>query len=50
MIRPLLAALLGSSALISSAMAQTSAPPAAGFATSEASDPYLWLEIGRAHV
>ncbi len=44
MIRPLLAALLGSSALISSAMAQTSAPPAAGFATSEASDPYLWLE------
>ncbi|KQY89635.1 prolyl oligopeptidase family protein [Brevundimonas sp. Root1423] len=45
-----LAALLASTALSSAAMAQTSVPaPAAaassgGFATSDATDPYLWLE------
>ena len=42
----LLAALLASSSLSTVAMAQTSvpAPGPSGFATSEATDPYLWLE------
>lgn len=46
-----LAALLASTALSSAAMAQTAAPAPAsaessggGFATSDATDPYLWLE------
>jgi prolyl oligopeptidase len=44
-----LAALLATSALSSAAMAQTAAPasanaPTGGFATSDATDPYLWLE------
>ena len=46
-----LAALLASTALTSAAMAQTAAPPPAlaevpggGFATSDATDPWLWLE------
>ena len=42
-----LAALLASTSLTSVAMAQTptaSSSPATGFATSDATDPYLWLE------
>ena len=44
-----LAALLVSTALCTSAMAQTSTPPnpplaEGAFATSDATDPYLWLE------
>jgi prolyl oligopeptidase len=44
-----LAALLASTALSSAAMAQTApasanAPTSGGFATSDATDPYLWLE------
>ncbi|MFC7377545.1 prolyl oligopeptidase family protein [Brevundimonas sp. GCM10030266] len=44
-----LAALLATTALSSAAMAQTApasahAPAAGGFATSDATDPYLWLE------
>ncbi|MGV9008226.1 prolyl oligopeptidase family serine peptidase [Brevundimonas sp.] len=44
-----LAALLASTAISSAAMAQTSTPapvasPAGAFATSDATDPYLWLE------
>ncbi|MFN3558385.1 MAG: prolyl oligopeptidase family serine peptidase [Brevundimonas sp.] len=42
-----LVALLASTALSSAAMAQATqspAPAAAGFATSDATDPYLWLE------
>ncbi len=45
-----LAALLATSCLSSVAMAQSSSPasssaaPAAGFASSEATDPYIWLE------
>ena len=38
-----LAALLASTSLTSVSMAQT-APSAPAFATSEASDPYVWLE------
>ncbi|MGQ2991656.1 MAG: prolyl oligopeptidase family serine peptidase [Brevundimonas sp.] len=53
MIRPLVsaAALIIASGLTTAAMAQTASPaspsaasPAAGFATSEATDPYIWLE------
>lgn len=53
MIRPLVsaAALLLASGLTTAAMAQTTSPaspsaaaPASGFATSEATDPYIWLE------
>src|SRR3989344_1735605 len=44
-----LAALLATTCLSSVAMAQTSSPassasPAGGFASSEAADPYIWLE------
>jgi len=43
-----LAALLASTALSSATMAQTAVPASAnaptGFATSDATDPYLWLE------
>ena len=44
-----LAALLVSTALCTSAMAQTSTPPnpplaEGAFATSDATDPYIWLE------
>ncbi|WP_420470199.1 prolyl oligopeptidase family serine peptidase [Brevundimonas sp. FT23042] len=39
-----LAALLATTALSSAAMAQTASPTPARFATSDAADPYLWLE------
>ena len=39
-----LAALLASTSLSTAAMAQTAASASSGFATSEATDPYIWLE------